>query len=113
MVHVLNQISPFLPFMLTDAFLNVFIQSWQFRRGAISFAEVVSSGHHIQCRPEEMWCDAALSRIVRRIFSSLWRDPGMSLNCGPTRVCCKSASRPGYVVKVRLDPGMSLNNALG
>ena len=36
------------PFMLTDAFLHVFIQSWQFRRGAISFAEVVSSGPHIQ-----------------------------------------------------------------
>ena len=43
------------------------------------------------------------------------RDPGMSLNCAPTRVCrksasrpevCrKSASRPGYVVKVRTDPG--------
>ena len=48
MVHVLNKISPFLPFMLTDAFLGAFIQSWQFRRGAISFAEVVSSGHHIQ-----------------------------------------------------------------
>ena len=33
------------------------------------------------------------------------RDPGMSLNCAPTRVCRKSASRPGYVVKVRTDPG--------
>ena len=32
-------------------------------------------------------------------------DPGMSLNCTPTRVCRKSASRPGYVVKVRTDPG--------
>ena len=32
---------------------------------------------------------------------------GMSLNCAPTRVCRKSASRPGYVVKVRPDPGMS------
>ena len=32
-------------------------------------------------------------------------DPGMSLNCVPTRVCRKSASRPGYVVKVRTDPG--------
>ena len=30
---------------------------------------------------------------------------GMSLNCAPTRVCRKSASRPGYVVKVRTDPG--------
>ena len=32
-------------------------------------------------------------------------DPGMSFNCAPTRVCHKSASRPGYVVKVRTDPG--------
>ena len=48
MVHVLNKISSFLPFMLTDAFLDVFIQSWQFRRGVVSFAEVVSSGHHVQ-----------------------------------------------------------------
>ena len=48
LLHVLNRISPFLPFMLTDVFLDVFIQSWQFRRGVVSFAEVVSSGHHIQ-----------------------------------------------------------------
>ena len=38
----------FLPLMLTDAFLNVFIQNWQFIRGGVSFAEVVSSGHHVQ-----------------------------------------------------------------
>ena len=31
--------------------------------------------------------------------------PGMSLNCAPTRVCRKSGSQPGYVVKVRTDPG--------
>ena len=30
---------------------------------------------------------------------------GMSLNCAPTQVCRKSASRPGYVVKVRTDSG--------
>ena len=35
-------------FMLTDAFLGVFIQYWQFRRGGVSFSEVVSSGHHVQ-----------------------------------------------------------------
>ena len=28
------------------------------------------------CRPVWMWCDAALSRIVRRIFSSLWQSVG-------------------------------------
>ena len=38
-------------------------------------------------------------------FQLSWVDPGMSLNCAPTRVCRKSASRPGYVVKVRTDPG--------
>ena len=79
MVHVLNKISPFLPFMLTDAFLDVFIQYWPFRRGAISFAEVVSSGPGSSwslCRPVGMWCDAALSRIGRRIFSSLWQSVG-------------------------------------
>ena len=27
-------------------------------------------------RPVGIWCDAALSRIVRRIFSSLWRSVG-------------------------------------
>ena len=32
-------------------------------------------------------------------------DPGMSLNCAPARVCRKSVSRPGYVVKVGTDPG--------
>ena len=28
------------------------------------------------CRPVGKWCDAALSRIVRRIFSSLWQSVG-------------------------------------
>ena len=28
------------------------------------------------CRPVGMWCDADLSRIVRRIFSSLWQSVG-------------------------------------
>ena len=39
------------------------------------------------------------------IGTTLAIDPGMSLNCAPTRVCRKSAPRPGYVVKVRTDPG--------
>ena len=39
------------------------------------------------------------------LFVLSWGDPGMSLNCAPTRVCRKSTSRPGYVVKVRPDPG--------
>ena len=40
--------NPFFPFMCTDAFLDVFIQSWQVRQGGVSYAEVVSSGHHLQ-----------------------------------------------------------------
>ena len=30
----------------------------------------------ILCRPAGMWCDAALRRIVQRIFSSLWQSVG-------------------------------------
>ena len=48
LVHVLNKISSFFPFMLTYAFPEVSIQSLQFWRGAVSFAEAVSSGHHVQ-----------------------------------------------------------------
>ena len=67
----------------------------------------------IRCRPEGICRDAAFRMMVRKIFSPFWqfdgrrliRDPGMSLNCVPNRVCRKSASRPGYVVKVRTDPG--------
>ena len=33
---------------LWSMFSTKSLHSWQFRRGAISFAEVVSSGHHVQ-----------------------------------------------------------------
>ena len=48
LVQGLNKIPPFLPFVCVDAVLDVIIQSWQFRRGGISFTEVISSCHHIQ-----------------------------------------------------------------
>ena len=56
------------------------------------------------------WCFQSIISSIHGFyisFSLLAVDPGMSLNCAPTRVCRKSASRPGYVVKVRPDPGMS------
>ena len=79
--------SPFFPFVHTDAVLDGFIQSWQFRWGGVSFTEVISSVHHVQylcwysflmesVGPVGMWCDAALSRTVRKIFSSLWQSVG-------------------------------------
>ena len=43
--------------------------------------------------------------IIKIIWYTMIIDLGMSLNCAPTRVCRKSTSRPGYVVKVRPDPG--------
>ena len=43
--------------------------------------------------------------LISVVYLYVNLDPGMSLNCAPTRVCRKSASRPGYVVKVRPDPG--------
>ena len=77
----LNKISS--PFVCVDEVLDVIIQSWQFRRGWISFTggHLVLSSHPISllvqvpqwslCRPVRMWCDAALSRTVWKIFSSL------------------------------------------
>ena len=38
----------FLPFVCVNVVLDVIIQSRQFRRGGISFTEVISSCHHIQ-----------------------------------------------------------------
>ena len=83
----INKISQFFPFVCVDAVLDVIIQSWQFRRGGISFTEVILHRHHIQylcwCRflvesvsSLGMWCDAALSRTVRKIFSFLWQSVG-------------------------------------
>ena len=87
LVQGLNKIPPLLPFVCVDAVLDVIIQSWQFRRGGISFTEVISSvitsnisagtgSSWSLCRPVGMWCDAALSRTVRKIFSSLWQSVG-------------------------------------
>ena len=36
----------------------------------------ISAGTGSSCRPAGMWCDAALRRIVQRIFSSLWQSVG-------------------------------------
>ena len=49
LVQGLNKISAFLPFVCVDAILDVIIQSWQFRRGGISFTVVISfvSSHPI------------------------------------------------------------------
>ena len=48
LVHDFNKGSPFLPFVHTDTVLDVFIQSWQFRWGGVSFTEAMSSVHHAQ-----------------------------------------------------------------
>ena len=33
----------------------------------------------IQCRPEGMWCDAALRMMARKIFSAFWQAVGSRL----------------------------------
>ena len=48
LLHVFNKISLFFRLCSQMRFLDVFIQSWRFRRDSVSFAEVVSSGHHVQ-----------------------------------------------------------------
>ena len=83
LVQGLNKISPFFHFVCVDAVLDVIIQSWQFMRGEISFTEV-SSSYIISLLVQVprgvcvvgIWCDAALNRTVRKIFSSLWQPVG-------------------------------------
>ena len=54
------------------------------RCGGVSFTEVISSVHHVQylcwysflmesVAYSRVWCDAAMSRTVRKIFLSLWQ----------------------------------------
>ena len=73
--------------MCVDAILDVIIQSGQFRRGGISLRRSsrlvitsnISAGTDSSwslCRQVGMWCDAALRRTVRKIFSTLWQSVG-------------------------------------
>ena len=52
-------------------------------------------------------CNFLSDRYFKVRARNIYSDPHSQeeLNCVPTRVCRKSASRPGYVVKVRTDPG--------
>ena len=49
-------------------------------------------------------CNCDMFSIVNMYFYHL-KFCVVCINGRPTRVCRKSASRPGYVVKVRTDPG--------
>ena len=103
--------------MCEDVVLDVIIQFWQFRRGGISLTEGISSCHHIQylcwyswslCRPVGMWCDAALSRTVRKILSSLWQYVGRErlLSAVSTSYLYMSQSAFFRLTLVRRRPGM-------
>ena len=48
LVHGFNKVPQFFPFVHTYTVLYVFIQSWQFRWGGVSFTEVISFVHHVQ-----------------------------------------------------------------
>ena len=55
-----------------------------------------------------------LTGTVRRVclgsvYSVVFQDQGMSLNGVPMRACRKTASRLGYIVKLRPGKGMSEN----
>ena len=55
------------------------VQSLLRRSSHLLITSIISAGTGSSwslCRPVGMWCDAALSRIVRRIFSSLWQSVG-------------------------------------
>ena len=80
MVHVLNTISPFscsqMRFWMSLFSLGSSgeVRSLLRRSYRLVITSSISAGTGSSCslcRPVGMWCDAALSGIVRRIFSSL------------------------------------------
>ena len=76
LVQGINKISQFLPFVSVDTVLDVIIQSWQFKRGGVSFMDAISFCHHIQyfcwyrflVESIGMW-----SRTEQKIFSYIWQ----------------------------------------
>ena len=52
----------------------------------------------IQCRPEVMWCDAALRIMARKIFSPFWQSVGSRLLLSLSSI--STVSVPVYLFQV-------------
>ena len=66
---------------------GLFVLSWaRVRRGSLS-SELLMCGGGVR----------SILLLSLYVDLTLTLDPGMSLNCALTRVCPKSASRPGYM----------------
>ena len=97
----------FLPFVYVYAVLYIIIWYWQFKRGGVSSTEVNSSIHDIpylcwdrslveSVTPSRMLRDAALSKTVRKIFSSLWQSVGRERFLRATSTSCLYLSQLAF-----------------
>ena len=57
-------------------------------------------------RPVGMWCDAALSRTVRKIFSSLWQSVGRERLLSAASTSCLYLSQLAFLGSHRFDVGL-------
>ena len=102
-----------------DTALEVFSQYWQFRWSGcllrrsyhLFIASSISASTDSSWsmwRPVGMWCDAALSRTVRKIFSSLWQYVGRECLLRVVSTSCLYPSQLSFfrLTYVRRRPGL-------
>ena len=63
-------------------------------------------------RPVGMWCDAALSRTVRKIFSSLWQSVGRERLLRAASTSCLYLSQLAFLGSHRFDVGLGWRSSL-
>ena len=102
-----NKISQFFPFVLVDAVLDVIIPSWRSgevgsllrKSSRLVITSNISAGTGSSwslCRPVGMWCDTALSRTIRNIFSSLWQSVGRERLLRAASTSCQYLSQLSF-----------------
>ena len=89
MIQRLHKLSPLLSFMFVILVISSFIsgragevESLDLRSSRVLIFSNISVGTGsvlIRCRPEGMWCDAALRIMARKIFSPFWQSVGSHL----------------------------------
>ena len=86
MIQHLHKLYPLLSFMFVRYSGDLIVHLWQGGRARVSGSEVLFSNISVgtgsvlsRCRPEGMFCDAALRMMARKIFSLFWQLVGSRL----------------------------------
>ena len=84
MIPRLHKLSPIVSVMFVRYSGDLIVHLWQCGRGRVSGSDVISCSHLLQyfcwirlcvesVSSRDMWCDAALRMMARKIFSPFWQ----------------------------------------